>query len=186
MIFHCRTILCFRADFSNIFTILDVRLIFFLSSTMNWNLKVRIQARDRQYSFCLLILGTRVTRILTRLIWMCHVVHNTCKMHGKDINTRYIGTTSILWFGKDWHSIRLDRMQSSFKEHFQLVVFQKLSNWRLKKSKTKSIHVTSTSTKDLITSRMDTNWVRKLFNNQKGKLFDNKKEKLFDKQTSSN
>ena len=29
---------------------------------------------------------------------------------------------------KGLHSIRLDRMQSSFKEHFQLIVFQKLSD----------------------------------------------------------
>ena len=51
----------------------------------------------------------------------------------------------------------------------------------------KVIHVTSTSTKDLITSRMDKRIrVRKLFDNHKGKLFDNQKEKLFDKPSFSN
>ena len=39
-------------------TILDVRSIFVLSSTLDYCLEVRIQARDRQCSFCLLILGT--------------------------------------------------------------------------------------------------------------------------------
>ena len=48
-------------------------------------------ARDRQYSSCLLILGTKVTRILTRLIWTYHVMHNTCTVHGRVIKTRYIG-----------------------------------------------------------------------------------------------
>ena len=124
-------------DSSNIFTILDVRSIFILSSTLDYYLEVRIQARDRQYSSCLLILGTKVTRILTRLTSMYHVVHNTCMMNGKDIKTQYIGSTSILRFGKDWHSIRLDRMQSSFKEHFQLIVFQKLIDWKLEMSYTK-------------------------------------------------
>ena len=56
-------------------------------------------------------------------------------------NTRYLGSTSILRFGRDWKSIRLDRMQSSFKKHFQLIVFQ--------------IHVTSTSAKGLIETRME-------------------------------
>ena len=46
--------------------------------------------RERQYSFCLLILGTRVTRILKRLTSMYHVVHNTCTVHGRDIKTRFL------------------------------------------------------------------------------------------------
>ena len=93
---------------------------------INTWVEVRIHARDRQYSFCLLILWIRVTRILLRLTWMYHVVHNTCIMHGKDIKTRKIGSTSILRSRKDWHSIRLHRMQSSFKGHFQLIVFKKV------------------------------------------------------------
>ena len=31
---------------------------------------------------------------------MYHVVHNTCTMHGRDIKTRYIGSTSILLLRK--------------------------------------------------------------------------------------
>ena len=57
---------------------------------------------------------------------MHHVMHDTCTMHGRDIRTQYIGSTSILLLRKDWHSIRLDRMQSSFKKHFQPIVFRKL------------------------------------------------------------
>ena len=30
-----------------------------------------------------------------------HVMHNTCTMHGKDIRTQYIGSTSILLLRKD-------------------------------------------------------------------------------------
>ena len=63
----------------------------FLSSIMEWYLEVRIRARDKRYSSCLMIFRTKVTRILTRLTWMYHVMHNTCTMHGKDIKTRYIG-----------------------------------------------------------------------------------------------
>ena len=45
-----------QSGFSNIFTILDVRSIFILSSTLDSYLEVRIRARDKQYSSCLLIL----------------------------------------------------------------------------------------------------------------------------------
>ena len=55
----------------------------------------------------------------------------------KDIKTQYIGSTSILLLRKDWHSIRLDRMQSSFKKHFQLIVLRKLLGWKLEKYYTK-------------------------------------------------
>ena len=65
------------------------------------------------------------------------VLHNTCTKHGKDIKTQYIGSTSILLWRKDWSSIRLDRMQSSFKNHFQLIVFRKLFGWKLEKSYTR-------------------------------------------------
>ena len=40
----------------------------------------------------------------------------------------------ILGRHRSCDSIRLDRMQSSFKEYFQLIVFQKLWDWRLEKS----------------------------------------------------
>ena len=63
--------------------------------------EVRIQTRDRQYSFCLLILETKNTRILKRLTWEHHVVRNSCIIHATNIKTRYIGSTSIFRFGKD-------------------------------------------------------------------------------------
>ena len=52
---------------------------------------------------------------------MYHVMHNTCTMHGRDIKTQYIGSTSILLLRKDWNSISFDRVLSSFKKHFQLL-----------------------------------------------------------------
>ena len=90
-----------------------------------------------------------------------HVMHNTCITHGRNIKMRYIGSMLILQFGKEWHSIRLDRMQSSFKEYFHLIVFQKWLDWRLEKSFLKK-H----------TCLLD--------------LLDSHKEKLLGKQNSSN
>ena len=55
----------------------------------------------------------------------------------EETSRRGILVDSILLLRKDWHSIRLDRMQSSFKKHFQLIVFHKLSDWKLEKSFTK-------------------------------------------------
>ena len=64
LILHYRTMLLFRATSSSIFTMSDVDSIFILSSTLDYYLEARIRARDRQYSFCLLILWTKITRIL--------------------------------------------------------------------------------------------------------------------------
>ena len=84
-----------------IFTLLDVRSIFILSSTLNWYLEVRIRARDRQYSSCPLILETKVTRILKRLTWMYRVMHHTRTTQGRDIKTQFFGSTSTLLLRKD-------------------------------------------------------------------------------------
>ena len=48
------------------FTILDVRLIFILSSRMDEELDVQIRARNRQYSSCTLLQETKTIRILTK------------------------------------------------------------------------------------------------------------------------
>ena len=57
---------------------------------MDWYLEVKIQARDKQYSFCPLIPETKGTKILTRLTWMYHVVHNICIAQGRNIR-------GVLW-----------------------------------------------------------------------------------------
>ena len=92
---------------------------------------------NRQSSSCLWILWTKVTKILRWLTSMHCVMHNTCIKHGRNIRTLYIGSTSILLLRKNWNSIRLDRMQSFFKKHFQLIVFRKLLEWKLEKSYTR-------------------------------------------------
>ena len=122
-----------------------------------------------------------------RLIWMYHVMHNICTMHGRDIKTKYIGSTSILLLRKDCSSIRLDRTQLFFRKHFQLIVFQKLSDWKLEKSYTKkyTCHFDLHQRSHWSTNGKE-NWVRKLLDNQKVKLLDNQKEKLFHKQIFSN
>ena len=61
-------------------------------------------------------------------------MHNTCTMHGRDIKTQNIGSTSILLIRKDGSSIRLDRTQLIFRKNFQFIVFQKLLGWKLEKS----------------------------------------------------
>ena len=114
--------LLFRATSFSTLIMLGVQSIYIPWSIRDWYLEVKVRARDRQYSSCLLILWTKVTKILRWLTWMFHVMHNTCTMHGRDIKTQYIGSTSILLFRKDWNSIRLDRMLSSFKKHFSYCI----------------------------------------------------------------
>ena len=65
--------------------------------------------------------GTKIIRFLIRSTWMHRVMHNTCMTHGRDIRTQCIGSTSILLWGKDWSSIRLDRTLSFFTKHFKLI-----------------------------------------------------------------
>ena len=66
-------------------------LIFILSSTMDWYLEVKIQARDRQYSFCPLIQETKIIKILNILTSLYHVERDTCTVHRRNIKTRYFG-----------------------------------------------------------------------------------------------
>ena len=50
-------------------------------------MEVRIQARDKRYSFCLLIPEIKGTEILKKLTSLYHVVHNNCIAHGRNIKT---------------------------------------------------------------------------------------------------
>ena len=85
---------------------------------------------------------------------------------------------------RDWHSIKLDRMQSFFKEHFQLNVFQKLWDWRLEKfymrNHTCLLDHHQRSHYDTITIGPEGkfNWVLQLINSQKVRLFDSLEEKF--------
>ena len=80
----------------------------------------------RQYSSCPLIQETKIMKILNILTSLYHVEHNICTVHGRNIKTRYSGLILILRSKRDSHSVKHDRMQLSFKEHFQPIVFQKL------------------------------------------------------------
>ena len=101
---------------------------------MDWYLEVRIQERDRKYSFCLLIQRQRASRSCKD--WLHCTTSCTILAQCLEETSRrgIFGLILILRFKKDWHSIRLDRMQSSCKKHFQLIVVQKLWDWRLEKS----------------------------------------------------
>ena len=139
-------------DSFNIFTTSDV--LFNLHSIINNGLILGGQnSSNRHTVFCLLIPETKGIKILQRLTSLYHVVHNTCTVLRRNIKTWYFGLILILRFEEDWHSIRLDRMQSSFREHFQLIVFQNLWDWRLEKSYMRNHTFSSTTTKDLIATR---------------------------------
>ena len=116
----------------------DALSMFILLSTMDWYLEVRIWAEDKQYSSCQLIQETKVTEILNISISLYHVERDTCTVHGRGTKTRYSGLMLILQFGKDWHSIRHDRMQLFFEARFQLIAFKKLKDWKLEKSCTRN------------------------------------------------
>ena len=140
---------------------------------------VKFWTRDRQYSFCLRIPETRVTRILMRSTWMHRAMHSTCIKHGRNIKTRCIGLTSILLWRKGWSSIRRDRTPSFFTKHSQRIVSRKLFGWKLEKSYTREYmrHLG-------LLQRFPWNMIR--WRNWVQKLLDNQKEKLLDKQKVSN
>ena len=132
--FHHRTMSLFRTVSSSTFITSDVQSIYIPSSIQDGYREVKIWAKDRQYSFCLWILWTKNTRILTRSTWEHRVLHSTCMKHGRNIKTRCIG--HLLW-RKDWSSIKHDRTSSPFTTHSQLLVSRKLLWWNLEKSFTR-------------------------------------------------
>ena len=81
-------------------------------------------------------------------------------------------------------------MQSYFKEHFQLIVFQMMSDWRLEKSymRKHTCHLDHHQRSRYVTIGLEGkfHWVLQLINSQKVKLFDSHKKKLPDEQNSSN
>ena len=68
----------------------------------------------------------KITKILNKLTSRYHVERDTCTVHGRNVKTRYCGSILIFRLKRDYHSIKHDRMQLSFKEHFQLIVFKKV------------------------------------------------------------
>ena len=172
-----RTMWLFRATSSSTFVMSDVQSIYILSSIRDWYLEVKI-LNYRQTVFFLPVdpMDKRITRILIRSTWVYRVMHNTCIKHGRDIRTQYIGSTSILLWGKDWSSIRPDRMQSSFTTHSHLTVFRKLLGWKLEKSYTKKYtgHLGLHQRSPWNTTGKE-NWVQNMLNDQKDKLCNNLK-----------
>ena len=103
--------------------------------------------------FCVWIPWPKTIRIFIRSTWLYRAIQNTCIKHGRDIRTQYNGSTSMFLWRKDWSSIRLD--SQFFVKHFQLIVFRKLSEWKLEKIIRTSLHVTSASTKGLLETRVE-------------------------------
>ena len=120
-------------EYSLTFTTADACSIFILVLTMYWYLEVKIWAEDRQCSSCFLIQEMKVTETLNVLISLYHVSCDTCTVHGEGTTTRYFGSILIFRSEKDEHSIKHDRMQFFWREHFQPIVFQELNDWILEK-----------------------------------------------------
>ena len=93
---------------------------------------------------------------------------STCIKHGRDIRTQCIGSISNLLKRKDWSSIRINRMPSSFTIYSQVIVSRELFGWKLEKSCTKKymnhLDCPRRFPWDMIGWR---NWVQKLLDKQK-------------------
>ena len=126
LILHCGTMCWFWTISLSTFIIFDVQSICTPSQIQDWYWEDKIWARkDRQYSLRLWILWTKNTEIRTRLTWPHHVMHGTSRKRGRGTKTRCIGSIYSLLNGKDWGSIKQDRMQSSFTAHSHLIVSRK-------------------------------------------------------------
>ena len=162
------------------FTSLDVRLIFILSSTTNWYLEVRIQARDKQYSFCLLIPGTSWKDWLE-----CHVVHNTC-ITEETPRRRRLGQH------QSCYRERINILSNSIECYHpsrntsSLLYSESCQNEDWRSLLWISTHVTRPPPKISLRHDWTKNWVQKLLDSHEKKLFDSHEEKLPDEQNSSN
>ena len=60
-----------------------------------------LSRRQSVFSSCLLIQETKITEIQSISTTLYHVLHDTCKMHERDIKIRYFGSILILESEKD-------------------------------------------------------------------------------------
>ena len=153
-------ILCYRTmywlelEYSFSFTTSDAHSIFILLSTMDWYFEVKIWAKDKRCSSCLLIQEMKVTETLNILTSLYHVSRDTCTVHGRGIKTRYFG--SIL---NNCDQRRINILSKTIECNYSSrntsspLYFKswKIKNWRNVVWKT--IFVSSTTTKDLIETR---------------------------------
>ena len=90
---------------------MDVQSIYTPSQIQDWYREDKVWARkDRRYSLRLQIPWSRNTKLRTSLTWPNHVLHGTNRKRGKDTKTRCIGSIYSLLDGKDWSSIKQDRI----------------------------------------------------------------------------
>ena len=157
---------------------------------MDSYLEVRIQARDRQYSFCLLIPGTKGIKILQRLTSMNHVVHNTCTVLGRNTKTRYFGLFFFLAIqkGLTFYQTRSNAiiLQGTLPAYcIPNVVRLKIGEVLYEKSYMSPRPPPKISFRhDHDWTRGKFHWVLQLINSQKVKLFDSQEE--FNTQHSPN
>ena len=108
-----------------------------------------------QFSFCLLIPETKGIKILQRLTSLCHVVHNTCTVHGRNIKTRYFGLILIFRFEKGMTFYQTRSNVIILQGNTSSLLYSKsceIEDWRSFVCKNISVS-TRPPPKDLITTR---------------------------------
>ena len=146
---------------------------------MDWYLEAKIWAEDRQYSSCPLIQETKANKILKRLIWMYHVVylHNAWKRHQHTVFWVNINLAIRKEFNILPNSIECDHFSRNtssllYSKSYQIEIWRSFTR--------KSKHVTSTSAKDHIETRLDKIGFKSCSTTARWE------ENFFDKQNSSN
>ena len=129
--------------------------IYIPSSIRDWYLEVKIWATDRQYSFCFWISWTKTIRILTRSTWKHRVLHNTCTKHVRNIKMQCIGSTSKLLKRKDFKFYQTRSNAIILYDTLPAYCIPKVVGMESGEHLRESIHVTSTSCKDLFETRPD-------------------------------
>ena len=159
LILHYRTMLWFRVNSSIIFTILDVRSNIIRSSTTDWYLEVRIRARDKQYSSCLLIQETKEHQDPEHIDFSvprrAQYLHSAWKKHQDAVF--WVDIDLAIRVGLTFYQTRSNAI--IFQEHFQPFAFQKLKDWRLEKSKMRN-HTCLSRPPPKISLRHDHDWTR--------------------------
>ena len=173
LIVICRTVLFSRAASSSTFIMSDVQSICIPSSIRDCYLEVKNWATDSILSACGSH-GQKPQGSCYDRTWINRVMQNTCIQHGRDIRTQYIGSTSILLWGKGWHSIRLDRTLPFFTKHAPVCCIPKVV--RMENGEVESFYChLGLHQRSFWNTNWCNSWVQLLLNDQRDQFFNNLK-----------
>ena len=190
LILHYRTMWWFSADSSDIFTTLDVRLIFILSSTNR--LISGGQNSSKKQTVCFLLLDPRdkehkdTEQIDLNVPRRGQYLHNAWKEHQDAVYWVDIDLAirkGLTFYQDSIECNHLSRNTSS-------LLYSKSSqieDWRSLTWESNTCHLDHHQRSRYVTIGLEVKfqWVLQLINNQKEKLFDSHKKKLPDEQNSS-